>query len=128
MRFSGDIIITDPCYICKNSDWDKCGYGENMELLGIKNYIYHPTIFGDLSYMIYNSKTNEKIGDFCVDSGMAGVFLLNEVLEYNPDFDFHIKMPDMVTWIKDFDGKIHFNVTRDYVIVIGEGSIDFVGL
>ena len=39
MRFKGDIIITDPCYICKDDDWSKCGYGDNMGRLGIKNYI-----------------------------------------------------------------------------------------
>lgn len=44
MRFKGDIIITDPCYICKESeyrdnnisDWELCNYGEDMEVLGIK--------------------------------------------------------------------------------------------
>lgn len=29
MKFKGDIIITDPCYIIKkdSDDWDKCGWG-----------------------------------------------------------------------------------------------------
>lgn len=31
MKFKGDIIITDPCYIIKkdsDDDWSKCGWGE----------------------------------------------------------------------------------------------------
>lgn len=30
MKFKGDIIITDPCYIIKDNsdDWDKCGWGD----------------------------------------------------------------------------------------------------
>lgn len=29
MKFKGDIIITDPCYIIKedSDDWNKCGWG-----------------------------------------------------------------------------------------------------
>lgn len=31
MKFKGDIIITDPCYIIKedSDDWSKCGWGES---------------------------------------------------------------------------------------------------
>ena len=34
MKFKGDIVITDPCYIIEDdndSDWDKCMYGGRME-------------------------------------------------------------------------------------------------
>lgn len=30
MKFNGTIIITDPCYIVKYNDWDKCDCGDNM--------------------------------------------------------------------------------------------------
>lgn len=57
MKFKGTIIITDPCYILKedtqDSDWNSCNYGENMEALGLKNYISEPTIFGDWSCATY---------------------------------------------------------------------------
>ena len=85
MRFKGDIIITDPCYICKNGDWSKCGYGDNMGRLGIKNYICRDTIYGDWSCTTFNSDTKEPIGEFCADAGLVAVFLLDEVLKYNPD-------------------------------------------
>ena len=37
----------------KYDDWDKCDYGENMEVLGIHNYISESTIYGDWSCTTY---------------------------------------------------------------------------
>lgn len=222
MRFKGDIIITDPCYICKEkedvrkypkakdyfsydkkenypdyrkmdeneikaleedtgfpeeflldewihksdqyeeenkkydaalqeyrknniSDWELCNYGEDMEELGIKNYICRDTLYGDWSCTTYNSDTHEKIGEFCADAGMVGVFLLDEVLKYNPDFNYHVERPWTTTLIKDFDGEVDFEVIHtegvyeddtefhskedrwedDSVIVVGRGNINF---
>lgn len=222
MRFKGNIIITDPCYICKEkeevgkrpkfkdyfsydsekdypdyrkmsdeeikaveketeflreylldeeihksdqyekenkkymaalleyrenniSDWTLCNCGMNMEVLGIKNYICRGTIYGDWSCTTYNSDTHEKIGEFCADAGMVGVFLLDEVLKYNPDFNYHIERPWTTTLIKDFDGEIDFEIIHtegvyeddtefhskgdrwedDSVSVIGRGNINF---
>ena len=227
MRFKGDIIITDPCYICKEkeevgklpyskdfftyeaeedypdfrelteeelrekardndlfakmlkanflpyqwrteseqykkeneryeaaiaeytknniSDWERCNYGEDFEELGIKNYICRDTIYGDWSCTTYNSDTNEVLGRFCADAGMVGVFLLDEVLKYNPDFNYHIERPWTTTLIKDFDGEIDFEIVHtegvyeddtefhskgekwedDSVSVVGKGNINF---
>lgn len=222
MKFIGDIIITDPCYICKEkeqvgeypyskdyfshdrekdypdykkmseteikefvkntrfptgllldewvykskqyqeekkkyeaaldeyrknniSDWELCNYGDNFEALGIKNYICRDTLYGDWSCTTYNSDTREKIGEFCADAGMVGVFLLDEVLKYNPDFDYHINRPWTTTLIKDFDGEVEFEIIHtegvyeektmfhskgekwedDSVSVIGRGNINF---
>lgn len=199
MRFKGDIIITDPCYICKEkqevgeypvsedyfsysskknypdykkssyeskqyreewkryftalseyrdnniSDWELCNYGEDMEVLEIKNYICRDTLYGDWSCTTYNSDTHEELGEFCADAGMVGVFLLDEVLKYNPDFDYHIERPWTTTLIKDFDGEIDFEIIHtegvyeddtefhskgekwedDSIIVVGRGNINF---
>lgn len=222
MRFKGDIIITDPCYICKKreevgeypirkdyffydekddypdyrkmdeyeikaleketgfsrrilpdewthiskqyeeeskkyeaalmeyrknniSDWELCNCGEDMTVLGIKNYICRDTLYGDWSCTTYNSDTNDVLGRFCADAGMVGVFLLDEVLKYNPDFNYHIERPWTTTLIKDFDGEIDFKIVHtegvyedytefhskgdkwedDSVIVIGKGNINF---
>lgn len=149
MRFKGDIIITDPCYIIKKSsnDWEKCGYGSDMKALGIHNYICRDTIYGDWSCTTFDSDTKEPIGDFCADAGMVAVFLLDEVLKYNPDFDYHINRPWTTTLITDFDGDVHFEVVHkegyyeedtewwnkgdkwedNQVQVIGKGNINFVG-
>ncbi len=190
MRFKGDIIITDPCYICKEkgevgeypvsedypdyknssceskqyreewkryfaalseyrdnniSDWELCNYGEDMEVLGIKNYICRDTLYGDWSCTTYDADTHEELGEFCADAGMVGVFLLDEVLKYNPDFNYHIERPWTTTLIKDFDGEIDFEIVHtegiyeddtkfhskgekwedDSVSVVGKGNINF---
>ncbi len=211
MKFKGDIIITDPCYICKDkeevgdypiekdyfsynkeedypdyrklseeeinklverygvlikkiarkigiyksnqyqsesekyesalqkyrednvSDWELCNFGENMEELGIKNYICRDTLYGDWSCTTYTSDNHKVLGRFCADAGMVGVFLLDEVLKYNPDFDYHIERPWTTTLIKDFDGEIDFEIVHtkddeyedDSVSVVGKGNINF---
>ena len=61
---------------------------------------------------------------------MVGVFLLDEVLKYNPDYKDHIDYPGAVTLIKDFDGEIKIVVVQDEnreseVRVIGSGNINF---
>lgn len=142
MKFKGDIIITDPCYIIRaahhgtkpitKDDWKACNYGKNMDVLGIYNYICRSTIYGDWSCTTYNSDTNEKIGEFCADAGLVGVFELNEVLKYNPDFNYHICRPWTTTWIKNFDGEVNIKVVNNEygeseVQVIGKGNINFLG-
>lgn len=147
MKFKGDIIITDPCYICKDGDWHRCNCGDNMEILGINTYICRDTIYGDWSCTTFNSDTGKDIGGFCADAGMVAVFLLDEVLKYNLGFDYHIERPWTTTLIKDFDGEVNFEVIHtegeyeedteywnkgdkwenDEVQVIGRGNINFVG-
>ena len=149
MNFKGDIIITDPCYIMRSEhhgtkpitedDWRACGYGENMEVLGIHTYLTRNTIYGDWSCTTYNKDTEEKLGEFCADAGLVSVFLLDEVLKYNPDFDYHINKPWTTTLIKDFNGDITIDVVEyeyeneeteemesdEEVRVIGTGNINF---
>lgn len=140
MKFKGDIIITDPCYICKDDDWYKCNCGSYMECLGIENYICRDTIYGDWSCTTFDTDTGEPIGRFCADAAMVAVFLLDEVLKYNPDFDCHIEKPWTTTLIKDFDGEVNFEVIHtgmydddsewfeyDCVEVVGSGNVNFIG-
>lgn len=218
MKFKGDIIITDPCYIMKRcpleypkpedfnlprsvnskpldelttpnelaykaayeeywrvckeyDDWDKCGYGDNMEILGINNYICESTLYGDwscttwstprkdveeqieeisnihsemwnaeeqygensLQVEVYDDKLadvivdTKEIGYFCADAGLVGVFLLDEVLKYNPDFTKWMEEHSWcVTLIKDFDGEVEYYVdNNDEAHIIGSGNINF---
>ena len=68
----------------------------------------------------------EKIGYFCADAGMVAVFLLDEVLKYNPDFDYHINREWTTTLIKDFDGEINYYVDdEDDAHIIGVGNVNF---
>lgn len=175
MKFNGDIIITDPCYIIREpkgkpvfkkypllkgksgksfdsftkeetlsykqyladvkqweednaselNHWSDCDYGDNMEILGIKNYICRGTIYGNWSCTTYNLDTNKKLGNFCADAGLVAIFLLDEVLKYNPDFDYHTNRKWTTTLIKNFIGEVNFEVFNNEVKVIGKGNINF---
>ena len=119
------IIITDPCYITPNSsDWYECKFGENMESLGFTNYITSNTIYGDWSCTTYEQETGKVLGEFCADAGTVGVFELDEVLKYNPEFDYHINRPWTTTVIPNFTGEVNI-VREDVVSVVGTGSINF---
>lgn len=118
VEFDGDIIITDPCYILRDGDshiddWEKCEYGDNMETIGIHNYMTRDTLYGDWSCTTFNTDTSEVIGQFCADAGLVSVFLLDEVLRYNPNFDYHINRTWTTTLIKDFKGTVKFVVKRE---------------
>lgn len=123
MEFDGDIIITDPCYIIRaihhgttpltKDDWKACEYGEKMEALGIHHYMTRDTLYGDWSCTVYNTDTGEDLGEFCADAGLVSVFHLNEVLRYNPDFDYHEKWNWTTTLIPDFKGTVQFVVEQE---------------
>lgn len=69
----------------------------------------------------------KKLGTFCADAGMVAVFLLEEVLIYNPDFSKWIEEhPWCVTVIPDFDGDIQYYVDINVnAHIIGIGNINF---
>ena len=166
-HFKGDIIITDPCYVMKekdwpdsleNIDWGNCVY--NPEQFGITNFIASDTLYGDWSCGTYKldnignsvkyselTKKNE-IGGFCADAGLVGVFLLDDVLKYNPNIEY--KDNWCKTYIKDFDGDVsiclakydkstdtvniidtkgYYELDGNYiVVVVGKGNINFIGI
>lgn len=136
-----DIIITDPCYVLKNSDdpgkddWHLCNYGSDMAQLGFftnDKYATADTIFGDWSCTTYNADTKEEIGHFCADAGLVSVFSLKQVQAYNPEYD-----PTEHSWcatlIKNFTGDVTLKTTFDedtcdiIRYVEGKGSINFLG-
>lgn len=116
--FDGDIIITDPCYIIRNkngmtkNDWHYCKYGEYMGRLGIKNYLTHDTIYGDWGCTVFDSDTEKPLGRFCADAGLVSVFLLEEVLAYNPEFNYHVEKPWTTTVIPNFKGTVQIEVVK----------------
>ena len=87
-----------------------------MEALGIHNYIEESTLCGDwgcitcettedpykvINKLIEASENDEnyvvecpKLDNFCADSGVVSVFLLDEVRKYNSDIDEWIKSHD----------------------------------
>lgn len=143
MEFKGDVIITDPCYIIKdneNNDWKKCGYGECMEaqleelnkLDSTRWDLIKKYGSDSVQAKIYDDKIADatvdikSIGQFCADAGLVGVFLLDEVLKYNPEFDWWVSRPWTTTLIKDFDGEINYYVSNDdSAHIIGVGNVNF---
>lgn len=128
MRFNGDIIITDPCYLMKddnNEDWEKCKYGDNLEILGIDHYLCESTIYGDWSCTVYDRDSGKKIGQFCADAGLVCVCLLDQVLKYNPKYDDHINSLFSTTLIKNFDGDVSIECDGEEVSVVGAGNVKF---
>lgn len=127
MKFKGDIIITDPCYIFPKKDNDKAWIDYcDTEIVPkeLKTYIWESTIYGDWSCTTFSE--DNPIGEFCADAGLVGVFLLDEVLAFNPEFDYHTTKPWTTTLIKDFDGNIDYEVRNDEAIIVGKGNIDFI--
>jgi hypothetical protein len=75
MKFYGKILITDPCYIMTDKAWEDNIYEEDLSKYG--NFIQHETGIGDIAGSVYLDEEN--IGNFCVDSGMFGVFQLDQL-------------------------------------------------
>lgn len=144
----------------KYNDWDKCNYGENMEVLGIYNYISESTIYGDWSCTTYQTEKEPKellesilqvlndnleygeyeddessvfceskdIGGFCADAGLVGVFLLDEILAYNPDWKSWIEEHSWcATIIENFEGEVEYYIDKvnEEAHIVGTGSINF---
>ena len=144
----------------KYNDWDKCDYGENMEVLGIYNYISESTIYGDWSCTTYQTEKEPKellesilrvlndnledgeyeddessvfceskdIGGFCADAGLVGVFLLDEILAYNPDWKSWIEEYSWcATIIEDFEGEVEYYIDKvnKEAHIVGTGNINF---
>ena len=94
-------------------DWDICECGYEMGNLGLKTWMSRDTLYGDWGCHAFNADTKEVLGEFCADSGMVGVFDLNEVLVYNPEYDDHVEKPWTTTLIKAFKGAVQFVVEEN---------------
>lgn len=69
----------------------------------------------------------KKLGVFCADAGLVAVFLLDEVLKYNPGISKWIEEhPWCSTVIPDFDGDVQYYLDKDRnAHIIGKGNINF---
>lgn len=116
-QFDGDIIVTDPCYLFgEDENW------WNPEIYGV----CASTIYGDWGASVFNTDTDEKIGDFCADAGEVCVCYANEeVLDA-------IKKQNLGDWcytiIKDFHGVVQIQHKDEECRVIGKGNINFIGI
>lgn len=128
MKFKGNVVITNPTNVIRSKDdWKLCEYGKDLDKLGFKKYI---TFNGgmDSKAFVLNTHTFEKLGEFCSDSNIVTIFLLDEIKKYNPEFKFL----DYDVLINDFDGDIQLEELslfegldiKSYTVK-GNGNIDF---
>ena len=70
----------------------------------------------------------EYIGGFCADAGLVGVFLLDEILAYNPGWKSWIEEHSWcATIIDDFEGEVEYYIDKvdREAHIVGTGSINF---
>lgn len=119
-----------------------CGFGTYLKHLGITNHLTRGTIYGDWGCSVFKLKNplgkrsirdlepgdfeEEILGRFCADAGMVTVVLLDEVLKYNPNFNYHTSRPWTATVIKDFHGDVYDKVINRELFLVGEGNINFI--
>ena len=129
-HFHGDIIITDPCYVLKANEeveWKN----DQLSIPSFPNAIGRGTIYGDWSCTTFDKQTKLPIGHFCADGGAVAVFLLNDILAYDPDYNDHLSKDWTATHIKNFDGDIWFSVKHharynDYSVHVEGKGTDFI--
>ena len=127
IHMKGDIIITDPCYLIKNREDRELWDSYDLSNFGFTKYLTHNTLYGDWGCHTFNVDTKEVLGQFCADGGEVGVFLLDEVLKYNPNYDDYLNAKHAVTLIKDFDGEVWFEKIDDMTLQVrGKGNINFI--
>ena len=113
------------------NDWDVCNYGSNMNHLGFKKCLIEDTIYGCWSCSVYDFVSKNLIGRFSSDSGLVGVFLLSEILNYNPKWDLHLTKPYCACMIPNFQGKVSIINSGGIsagdcdVRIIGNGTLQF---
>lgn len=95
------LVITDPCYIMRDEDWEHFLDMEFSETAqgsyGLDNYLrrYHnfgelvagDTGIGDWNNVVYNTNTDETVGKFCADAGMVICCTASDLKNYGADFD-----------------------------------------
>lgn len=115
MLLKGDIVITDPCYLCK--EW-----GKREEVIAwIKRRgLVSQTFYGDWGCTVFRVDKNSfpghvhenmsmPMGDFTADAGLVCVMKLSDALELRPDFEEWLKeRMYCATIIRGFDGTVSF--------------------
>lgn len=142
VEFNGDILITDPCYLCQGGsmEWDPEAW-ESGEVAARYGGIGSRTYYGDWGCTLYRtdkeagrvSNADEKIGHFCADAGLVCVIDVAHVRELSPGFEAWLKEHDWCgTIVRNFKGTVRF-IKHTTVVhgfnevelhVRGDGEID----
>lgn len=126
-QFKGTLIITDPCYILNNEDYERTNYGKDLNKLGFTSYLVSDTGYRDWVNEILRYSPEESLGEFCADSGQVCV-VLKEDIENNPDCakKFYLLSKHCYVIIKDFEGVVTIDTTNpNWTTIYGEGNIEF---
>ena len=113
------LIITDPCYIMNDEDWE---HFLSLELtskpIGLDNYLrqYHnfgeviaaDTGYGDWSNEVVESKTGAVLGEFTADAGMVMVCTASDLTNYGYDREKFLDLVERgcIAVIPNFTGTI----------------------
>jgi len=131
VKLSGTILITDPCYICKDTYW---GRGADDFLTGgVRKgmFLITPTGIGDITGGIFINGDENPVGTFGVDAGVFGVFDLEKVkLEKWFDHEKFKKLPKICyTIIENFEGECRVEIETpasdgwgEQYRIIGDGN------
>ena len=84
----------------------------DLTKIGFSKWINRYNFYGDWTCTVHLLDPDREIGKFTSDSGMVGVFLLDEVLKYNPDYPYLEENESTATIIRNFKGTIQFIVTE----------------
>ena len=121
MIADGDtLIITDPCCLLKDEDWNELGntygYDNLKEYLTEKHnfgeLVCGDTGFGDWSNLIIEDDTDKEVGRFTADAGMFIVCTASDLTNYGIDkekFDSYVRN-GLIAVIPDYSGRV--TVTR----------------
>lgn len=104
-------------------DWDLVG----VSPFGSMDCIVHETPGWDWDWSCKVCSGDEELGSFCSYMGLAGIFLLDEVLAYNPEAVGKLKEnPHFATIIRDFHGEVWFEREDDKTLILkGSGNLEF---
>lgn len=145
-RFDYKNFLIDPSLGFSDYIWNSTGVGDGRwKVSKIKDKIFSRNelekFIEDVEDSYYNFFKNssienqikledligqrQTIGRYCVDSGTYGVFKLNEVLSYKPDF-LVTNGSHCYTIIKDFKGDVDvYEDSRNQSHLIGVGNESF---
>ena len=126
------LVITDPCYLLKDEDWEELGntygYDNLKQYLSEKHnfgeLVCGDTGFGDWSNMIIEDDTDDVIGRFTADAGMFIVCTASDLTNYGVDkekFDRYVRN-GLIAVIPDYSGRVTVSRNKE-----DNAYIEFIG-
>lgn len=128
MHFTGDIIVTDPCYFIPKDVWGELldawfptnegNEFSNQGIIEFKNgvkVLYTGTAYGDGTYPVYVQRSNGELvhNEYTgVDAGMVAIISVDDVRKLNPRFD--VDNEDYPR-VNDFDGVIKADGNGNFI-------------